>query len=76
MLAALKCCTRMRCITFSGSASDFDKLFEGTKCPFPILEDLEICNDAIAELKLLATFLMSQLRTSDVSDCTAFPSYP
>ena len=59
MLAALKHYNRVRGITFSGSAPDFDKLFEATKHPFPILEDLELCNldGRITELKLPATFL-------------------
>jgi hypothetical protein len=60
MLATLKHCNRVRGINFLGSAPDFDKLFKATKCPFPILEDLELCNldSGIAELRLPATFLM------------------
>ncbi|KAH9990636.1 hypothetical protein BJV74DRAFT_421172 [Russula compacta] len=59
MLAVLKRCgDRVRGITFSGSAPDFDKLFEATKHPFPILEDLELYHCSIIELNLPATFLM------------------
>ncbi|KAH9978405.1 hypothetical protein BJV74DRAFT_953400 [Russula compacta] len=59
MLAALKRCNHVRGITFSGSTFDFDTLFEATKRPFPILEDLDLCyfDRRIAELKLPATFL-------------------
>ena len=59
MQAALKSYNRVRGITFSGTAPDFDELFKATKCPFPMLEDLELRNldSGIAELKVPATFL-------------------
>ena len=59
MQAALKRYNRVRGITFSGTAPDFDELFKATKCPFPMLEDLELRNfdGGIAELKVPATFL-------------------
>ena len=59
VLSALKRCNRVRGITFSGIAPDFNRLFKATKHPFPMLENLELCNldTGITVLKLPATFL-------------------
>ncbi|KAH9978404.1 hypothetical protein BJV74DRAFT_138626 [Russula compacta] len=52
-------CSRVRGLTFSGTAPDFDELFKATKCPLPMLEDLELRNldNRITEVKVPATFL-------------------
>ena len=58
MLAALKRCDRVRGITFSALPPDFYKLTKATKCPFPILEDLQLCNMGCGmDLELSVTFL-------------------
>ena len=58
ILAALKRCDRVRGISFSGVPSDFDKLIKATKCLFPILEDLQLCDEHCdMDLELPATFL-------------------
>ena len=49
---------RVREISFKGSSADFDKFFEVTKCPFPVLESLVLnVNNVASELKPPDTFL-------------------
>jgi hypothetical protein len=58
MLAALKRPDRIRGITLTASTSEFAKFFKATKCPFPALESLTLCdwsNNNI--LQIPATFL-------------------
>ncbi|KAI0302776.1 hypothetical protein BC826DRAFT_966040 [Russula brevipes] len=58
VLAALKRCDRVRGITFRGSGRDFDKFLKATKCPFPLLDSLELRNDALpGQTTLPAIFL-------------------
>ncbi|KAI0269718.1 hypothetical protein BGY98DRAFT_280070 [Russula aff. rugulosa BPL654] len=48
---------RVREISFKGSSADFDKFFEVTKCPFPVLESLVLnVNNVASELKPLIPF--------------------
>jgi hypothetical protein len=55
--AALKHPDRVRGITFEGTSAGFDKFFEATNCPFPVLESLLLSPALGYELKLPDTFL-------------------
>jgi hypothetical protein len=48
---------RVRGITFEGTRAGFDKLFEVTNCPFPVLESLFLSPAHGYDLKLPDTFL-------------------
>ena len=55
--AALKHPDRVRGITFEGTSAGFDKFFEVTNCPFPVLESLLLSPAHGYDLKLPDTFL-------------------
>lgn len=57
MFSALERYDRVRGITLSRSAPDFDKLFEAAKCSFPILELCKVDSGRGTRLRLPATFL-------------------
>ena len=57
LLSALKHPDRIREIGLSLNSGDLDKFFEATKCPFPALESLAICDRFHRLLKIPATFL-------------------
>ena len=55
--AALKHPDRVRGITFEGTRAGFDKLFEVTNCPFPVLESLLLSPAHGYDMKFPDTFL-------------------
>jgi hypothetical protein len=78
--AALKHPDRVRGITFEGTSAGFDKLFEVTNRPFPMLESLYLSPEHRYDLKLPDTFLrgpdlrdLHHLRRLKLCSCTLPP---